>query len=72
MKRLMTLVLAALMSLGVASVSLAQEAAPAGGQPAAGEAPPAGKATKKHAKKHAKKSGKKSKKKHAPAAEEAK
>ena len=71
MKRLMTLVLAALLSLGVVSLSLAQEAPAAGGQPAAaGEAAQAGKATKKHTKKHAKKSGKKSKKKHAPAAAE--
>ena len=68
MKRLMTFVLAALLSLGVVSISLAQEA-PAGGQPAAGGAPQAGKATKKHTKK-AKKSGKKGKKKHAPAAAE--
>jgi hypothetical protein len=71
MKRLATLVLVALLSLGVASLSLAQEAAPAGEQPAAGGAAQTGKATKKH-KKHAKKKGKKSKKKEAPAAEEAK
>lgn len=71
MKRLMTFVLAALLSLGVVSLSLAQEAAPAGGQPAAGGAAQTGKATKKH-KKHAKKSHKKSKKQQAPAAEEAK
>ena len=70
MKRLMTLVLAALLSLGVVSLSLAQEAAPAGGQPGAGEAAQAGKATKAPKKKHAKKSGKKHKKKHAPAAAE--
>jgi len=77
MKRLTTLVLAALLSLGVVSLSLAQEAPPAGDQPAAGEAAQAGKVTKtpkkKHAKRHAKKSHKKSKKKHTPAvAEEAK
>ncbi len=73
MKRLMTLVLAALLSLGVVSLSLAQEAPPAGGQPAAGEAAQAGKVTKTPKKKHAKKSGKKhkkSKKKHTPAAAE--
>jgi hypothetical protein len=71
MKRLTTLVLAALLSLGVVSLSLAQEAPAAGGQPAAaGEAAQAGKATKKPKKKHAKKSGKKHKKKEAPAAAE--
>ena len=70
MKRLMTLVFAALLSLGVVSLSLAQEAPAAGGQPAAGEAAPAGKATKQPKKKHVKKSGKKSKKKPAPAAAE--
>lgn len=56
MKRLMTFALVALLSLGVASVSLAQ--APAGGQ-AAGDA--TSKAGKKH--KAHKKSGKKHKKK---------
>ncbi len=56
MKRLMTFALVALLSLGVASVSLAQ-GQPAGGQ-AAGEATP--KAGKKH--KEHKKSGKKHKK----------
>jgi hypothetical protein len=69
MKRLLMLVFAALLSLGVVSLSLAQEAPPAGGQPAAGQAAQAGKATKKPKKKH-KKSGKKSKKKQAPAAAE--
>ena len=52
MKRLMTFLLVALLSLGVVSVSLAQEGA--GGQ-AGGEAPtPAKKTTKKHVKKHRK------------------
>jgi Spy/CpxP family protein refolding chaperone len=50
MKRLMTLVLAALLSLGVASVSLAQE--PAGDQPFATPGAEHGKAPKKHKKKH--------------------
>ncbi len=63
MKRLMMLVLAALLSLGVASVSLAQT------EPAASATPHAGKA-KKHTKKHHKKSGKKGKKSKTPAAAE--
>ncbi len=66
MKRLMTFVLVALLSLGVASVSLAQEAGAAGSQ-AGGEAQGA-KATKKHKKKHAKKH-KKGKKKEGQAEE---
>jgi hypothetical protein len=55
MKRLMTFVLIALLSLGVASVSLAQQggAAPAGGEQAPAKAEK--KAAKKHAKKHKKK-----------------
>jgi len=55
MKRLMTFMLAALLSLGVASVSLAQEGA-AGGQPA-GSDQPAAKAKTKSGKKHGKKKG---------------
>jgi len=69
MKRLVTYVLLALLSLGVASVSIAQEGG-AGAAPAASETPQHGKA-KKHAKKHHKK-GKKSKKKAAAPAEETK
>ncbi len=70
MKRLMTIALAVLLSLGVVSVSVAQQ--PAGATGAAGEAPQAGKATKKHTKKHKKKhkAGKKSMKEQAPAAGE--
>jgi hypothetical protein len=60
MKRLMTLMLVTLLSLGVASVSIAQEGTQ-GGQ-AGSEAP--AKAQKKAGKKHAKKRSKKSKKKH--------
>jgi len=67
MKRLMTFMLAALLSLGVASVSLAQEGA-AGGQPA-GSDQPAAKAKTKSGKKHGKKSGKKGKKKGSDAEE---
>jgi len=59
MKRLMTFALAALLSLGVASVSLAQEGA-AGGQPAGTEQP--AKAKSKSGKKHGKKKGKSKKK----------
>jgi hypothetical protein len=55
MKKLMTFVLVALLSFGVASVSFAQEGA-AGGQAAGGEMQ--GKATKKHKKKHVKKAKK--------------
>jgi hypothetical protein len=58
MKRLMTFVLVALLSLGVASVSLAQEGA-AGGQGSGSETH--GKVEKKHKKKHGKKKGKKEK-----------
>jgi hypothetical protein len=54
----MTFVVVALLSLGVASMSLAQEGA-AGGQPEAAH----GKAEKKQTKKHGKKKHKKSKKK---------
>ena len=64
MKRLMMLVLVALLSLGVASVSFAQ--APA--EQAAPSTTPHAKA-KKHTKKH-KKSGKKGKKSKTPAAAE--
>jgi len=55
MKRLLTIALAALLSLGIASVSLAQDGAAAGGKAPAGDA--GAKAPKKH-----KKSGKKHKK----------
>ena len=67
MKRLMTYMLIALMSLGVASVTLAEEGA-AGGQPASGEMQH-GKAEKKHKKKHSKKGKKDKKSKDAPAEE---
>jgi hypothetical protein len=65
MKRLLTLVLVALLSLGVASVSLAQEGGAAGGQAPAEQG---AKTPTKHKKKHAKKH-KKGKKKEAPADE---
>jgi hypothetical protein len=68
MKRLMSFVLVALLSLGVASLSLAQEGA-AGGQPGGSEMQ--GKPEKKHKKKHSKKArkGKKDKDKEAAPAE---
>lgn len=66
MKKLMTLALVALLSLGIASVSWAQEGAPAGGQAAGGEMK-AGKAEKKHKAKK-KKKHKKGKKEAAPEA----
>jgi len=69
MKRLMTLVLVALLSLGVASISMAQEGTDTGGEAGASQAQH-GK-TKKHKKKHAKKA-KKGKKKQTPAAAETK
>lgn len=68
MKRLMTFVLFAVLSLGVASVSLAEEGGSMGGQAAGGEMQHSGKTTKKHKKKHEKKH-KKSKTKEAPAEE---
>jgi hypothetical protein len=61
MKRLMTVVLVALLSLGVASLSLAQEDTP-GMQPGS-EAHPAARTHKKSAKKHSKRRSKKSNKK---------
>ncbi len=61
MKRLMTIVLAALLSLSIASVSLAQTGGGTGG---ASETPTS------HTKKHKKKHHKKSKKKQTPAAGE--
>lgn len=67
MKRLMTLMVVALLSLGVASISVAQEGT-TGEQPAASQTPHK---AKKHTKKHHKK-GKKAAKKHTPAAEETK
>lgn len=55
MNRLLTLALVALLSLGIASVSLAQEGGAAGGQaPAAEQGAKAPKKHKKHAKKHKK------------------
>jgi hypothetical protein len=70
MKRLMTLVLVALLSLGVASISMAQEGTDTGGQAGASQAQQ-GKTKKHHKKKHAKKA-KKGKKKQTPAAAETK
>lgn len=69
MKRLMTLMLVALLSLGIASISVAQEGAAAGAQPGASQTPHH--KGKKHKKKGAHK-GSKKKKGAAPAAEEMK
>jgi hypothetical protein len=62
MKRLMTLVLVTLLSVGVAAVSFAQEPA-AGGQAGSAETQKPAQAKKKHTKKHhkGKKGGKKAK-----------
>lgn len=65
MKRLMTIVLAALLSLSIASVSLAQNEPAGGTMGGASETPHAGKTKKKHKKKH-----RTGKKKRTPAAEQ--
>ncbi len=54
MKRLMMVALAALFSLSIASISLAQEGGAAGGQPAGESTKPAKKSKKHHGKKHKK------------------
>ena len=63
MKRLMTLVLVTLLSVGVASVGFAQQEGAAGGQAGSVETPKPAHAKKKHVKKHkkGKKVGKKAK-----------